>query len=262
MATSFLNGCIWTAASGGTGTFTVSAAVSPYFTPAQCTNPAVVDGGTYNYFAINGSQYEIGAGVYTASGTTLTRAAIKASSNGGAAVNFISAPTVHMGGPLADDITAAGRALLDDADAAAQRTTLGLGSIATFNEATDAEFRQNTSGKALSTDKVWSAAGTHETMADGATVTPDFNYLDHDITIAGTGRTLANPTNIKVGQKGTIYITQDGTGGRTITGWGTYYKFINGNKPTLTTTAGARDRITYDVVSSTQIDCFFGGNMS
>ncbi len=141
-------------------------------------------------------------------------------------------------------------------------TIMGLGTIATFNEGTAAEYRQNTTGKALSTDKVWTAAGTHETMSDGATVTPDFNYFDHDLTIAGTGRTLANPTNIKVGQKGTIYITQDGTGSRTITSWGTYYKFINGNKPTLTTTAGARDRITYDVVSSTQIDCFFAANMS
>ncbi len=83
----------------------MSAAVSPYFTPAQCTNPSVVSGDTYNYFAINGSQYEIGAGVYTSAGTTLTRAVIKSSSNGGAAVNFSSAPTVRMGGPLADDIT-------------------------------------------------------------------------------------------------------------------------------------------------------------
>lgn len=104
MATSFLNGCIWTAASGGTGTFTVSASVSPYFTPAQATNPAVVDGGTYNYFAVYGAQYEIGVGVYTASGTTLTRASIKASSNAGAAVNFSAAPSVHMGGPLAEDM--------------------------------------------------------------------------------------------------------------------------------------------------------------
>ena len=104
MATSFLNGCVWTAASGGTGTFTVSAAVSPYFTPVQCTNPSVTDGGTYNYFAVYGAEYEIGVGVYTTSGTTLTRASIKASSNAGAAVNFSAAPTVHMGGPLADDM--------------------------------------------------------------------------------------------------------------------------------------------------------------
>lgn len=135
MALNFLNGCVWTPTAGGTGTWTVSAAVLPYFTPADCNNPSVVDGDTYQYFAIYGTEYEVGYGVYTAAGTTLTRATIYESSNAGAAVNFSSPPTVRMGTVLAQDLaqlwtpdltaiaalttTAYGRSLLELANAAA-----------------------------------------------------------------------------------------------------------------------------------------------
>jgi hypothetical protein len=50
-----------------------------------------------------------------------------------------SITTTQLGG----DITAAGKALLDDANAAAQRTTLGLGSVATLASDTDATLAAN-----------------------------------------------------------------------------------------------------------------------
>ena len=50
------------------------------------------------------------------------------------------------------DLTAAGKALLDDADAAAQRTTLGLGSIATLSAVTTANITDITTPIATSSD--------------------------------------------------------------------------------------------------------------
>jgi hypothetical protein len=46
------------------------------------------------------------------------------------------------------DLTAAGRALLDDADAGAQRTTLGLGTAALLADSTDSDFTNDTNAAA------------------------------------------------------------------------------------------------------------------
>ena len=91
---SFVNACVFTAASGGTGTFTVSAAVTGWQTPAQA---GAVDGASYRYRAYSSdlTEWEIGTGTYTASGTTLTRT-VTASSNAGSAVNFTAAPSVAL----------------------------------------------------------------------------------------------------------------------------------------------------------------------
>jgi hypothetical protein len=91
---SFVNACVFTASSGGTGTFTVSAAVTGWQTPAQA---GAVDGASYRYRAYSSdlTEWEIGTGTYTASGTTLTRT-VTASSNAGSAVNFTAAPSVAL----------------------------------------------------------------------------------------------------------------------------------------------------------------------
>lgn len=105
MALAFLNNCIFRAASSGTGSFVHASAITGYQEPDDCTNPSVVDGATYRYDARSddNSQWEVGYGVYTASSDTLTRAVILASSNAGAATSFSAAPSVAMGGALAND---------------------------------------------------------------------------------------------------------------------------------------------------------------
>ena len=94
--------------------------------------------------------------------------------------------------------------------------------------------------------------GAIGTLTDAATITPDFSAANHfSVTLAGN-RTLANPTNIAAGQSGVIFITQDGTGSRTLS-YGSYWEFSSGSAPTLTTTAGAIDALVYVVRSSTSI---------
>jgi hypothetical protein len=130
-------------------------------------------------------------------------------------------------------------------------------------EASFVQFFSNSSDALVSTNTVWTAASWPNTMTDAATVTPDFSLaIDFLWTIGGVGRTLANPTNVKLGQRGVFYITQDATGSRTITGWGSNYKFPGGIKPTLSTAANAVDLISYVAKTLTQIECFFSGNMS
>ena len=99
------------------------------------------------------------------------------------------------------------------------------------------------------------------TLTDGSTITPDFGANQNfTVTLAGN-RTLANPSNMVVGQTGSIFIVQDSTGSRTLS-YGTSYDFAGGTAPTLTTTASAVDRIDYVVRTSTSIHCVFTANYS
>ena len=60
------------------------------------------------------------------------------------------------------------------------------------------------------------------------------------VTMSGTGRTFSNPTNLLAGSY-IIIIKQDATGSRTITTWGSAFKWPAGIAPTLSTTANTTD---------------------
>lgn len=106
-----------------------------------------------------------------------------------------------------------------------------------------------------------SAVGTPVALTDGATITADF-YLGNNFTVTlGGNRTLANPSNLVAGQSGCIWITQDGTGSRTLS-YGSYWDFTGGTAPTLTTTAAAVDCLVYSVQSTTKITATLITNLS
>ena len=98
--------------------------------------------------------------------------------------------------------------------------------------------------------------GTITALTDSATITPDLAASNNfSVTLAGN-RTLANPTNIVAGQSGSVFITQDGTGSRTLA-FGSYWDFAGGTAPTLSTAAASVDRIDYVVRSATSIHAVF-----
>ena len=72
-----------TSTTTGTGTFTLAGAVSGF------QSFSVIGNANTTYYAIvGGTEWEVGLGTYTSSGTTLSRDTILESSNGGTAVNF------------------------------------------------------------------------------------------------------------------------------------------------------------------------------
>ena len=98
--------------------------------------------------------------------------------------------------------------------------------------------------------------GTITALTDDATITPDLAASNNfSVTLAGN-RTLANPTNIVAGQSGSVFITQDGTGSRTLA-FDSYWDFAGGTAPTLSTAASSVDRIDYVVRSATSIHAVF-----
>tara|TARA_R110000765_G_scaffold183946_1_gene289759 strand:- start:68 stop:418 length:351 start_codon:yes stop_codon:yes gene_type:complete len=100
-----------------------------------------------------------------------------------------------------------------------------------------------------------------DTLTDAATITPDFSDNTVFSVTLGGNRTIANPTNMVVGQTGSIFIAQDATGSRTLA-WGSYWDFINGAAPTISTTASAVDRVDFIVRSATSIQTVWTGNYS
>ena len=79
-------------------------------------------------------------------------------------------------------------------------------------------------------------------LTDAATITIDASAgNDWRVTIAGN-RTMAAPSNPADGQQVTLTVTQDATGGRTLT-WDAVFKFGTAGQPPLSAAAGASTMI-------------------
>lgn len=111
------------------------------------------------------------------------------------------------------------------------------------------------------TDLTITLPGVVTELTDGATITPDFLTNSTFTVTLGGNRTMANPTNLIPGQTGSIFIVQDGTGSRTLA-WGSYWNFINGTAPTLSSNANTVDRVDYVVRTAGSIHAVFTGNYS
>lgn len=118
--------------------------------------------------------------------------------------------------------------------------------MATAAVSTAAEFLANTASKLLSAQTVWNAA-TFKTITWSASVTLDLNTLiNGSVTLTGN-TTLANPTNGKPGQTGSIIISNPS--GYTLS-VGTAWKTVGAIAPNLVT---GTNRLDYLVVDATTI---------
>lgn len=139
--------------------------------------------------------------------------------------------------------TSAGRALIDDADASAQRTTLGLGTIAT-----QASSSVTITGGTISGVKFtdYTEAKTAPTISTG-TLTLNLNdaqvfdvSLNANITTLTISNTDATSNTVNAF---TLIFTMDGTA-RTVT-WPAAVKWAGGTAPTLTSTNGKKDVLSF-----------------
>jgi len=107
---------------------------------------------------------------------------------------------------------------------------------------------------AIDTAQTWTKGQRAEVTAltDAATIAVDFADSNNFSVTLGGNRTLGNPTNQVAGQSGSIFVTQDGTGSRTLA-YSSDWEFAGGTAPTLSTAASAVDRIDYIVRASGSI---------
>ncbi len=129
-----------------------------------------------------------------------------------------------------------------------------LDGVETAADVTDATNVTAAGAGMLSADQTWTGAqrGTITALTDAATIAVDFDSSNNFSVTLGDNRTLGQPTNQTVGQSGSIFITQDGTGSRTL-GYHADWKWAAATAPTLTTTAAAVDRIDYIVAAANTI---------
>tara|TARA_B100000287_G_C20644132_1_gene784523 strand:- start:1170 stop:1667 length:498 start_codon:yes stop_codon:yes gene_type:complete len=87
----------------------------------------------------------------------------------------------------------------------------------------------------------------------GGTTTLDLNSADNWIVTLAGNTTMGDPSNEKLGQSGSIWMVQDGTGSRTAA-WNSAFKWVGGTAPTLSTAASSIDRIDYIVKAAGEVN--------
>lgn len=91
-----------TTATTGTGTITLAGAISTQY---QSFTSAFTSGQLVDYAIFGPAGWEVGQGVFTSGGTTLTRATVLGSSNSGALVSLTGTSTVISTLPQAKIVT-------------------------------------------------------------------------------------------------------------------------------------------------------------
>jgi hypothetical protein len=226
---------------------------------------------------ITGANTAVGAGANAFTSATITGAntAVGAGANAFTSATITGANTAVGTGAntyLLSVIAGANTAVGAGANAFTSATITGANniSIAAFNKANVAlpntsgvSFAGNlnfptgnvgigTSSPTTKLNLFGSASGGITTLTDNTSIVIDMTSNNNFAITLGGSNTFINPTTMNPGQSGVIWISQDGTGGRSPS-WGSYWRFPSNTAPTLTTTASAVDAIVYVVRNSTSI---------
>jgi len=100
--------------------------------------------------------------------------------------------------------------------------------------------------------KVTGGANGNSDSHSGGTVTFDFSSAAYHFVNMNANSTFAAPLNSQIGHSGSIFLTQDGTGGRTGS-FNSAFKFVGGTAPTLSTAANAVDRLDFIVLDDSPL---------
>jgi hypothetical protein len=212
---------VWeTTSTSGTGTLTLSGALSGYQTFAVIGN-----GNTTYYTITNGTDWEVGIGTYTSSGTTLSRDTVLSSSLGGSKINVTPGSFVFVDYP-------AGRSVYEDESGVVTGYPISGGTI---NNTPIGATTPNTGIFSLISSTRINPRVT--SIASGSTITPTADTADqYNVTALAVPATIAIPSGTPVdGQKLVIRIEDDGTA-RALT-WTTTaggYRVIGSTLPTTT----------------------------
>ena len=224
-------------------------------------------------------------GVYLPSGITksyIVKNNTSGSFNATVLINGGTGTAVPQGGSII--VMTDGTTVTDAVDT----TALGLGTASTLNFGTsvnelipvssaDARYVAVSTDSTITSAKTFTSATTFSAITtftstvvgNGAqaysspvsvavvtsAVSLDFATGNNFTTILNGNVSIANPVNPQPGQSGIIYVLQDGAGSRTMS-FNANWKFEGGTAPTLSTAAGARDALIYNVVSATDISTF------
>ena len=100
--------------------------------------------------------------------------------------------------------------------------------------------------------KVTGGAHGNTNSHNGGTVTFDFSSAAYHFVNMNSNSTFSAPINSQIGHSGSIFLTQDGTGGRT-GAFNSAFKFAGGTAPTLSTAANAVDRLDFVVLDDSPL---------